>query len=1049
MKKITQLVLLLLICWSNFATAQPLTLQKNWWQPNGKVNAIAKHPTKDIVYIGGDFTSVSVGTPYATSLNTITNVPTFVNAAPNNTVYVSIKDGKGGWYLGGDFTSVGDSVRNRIAHINQFGEVTSLFSNYGLDSSVNALALSGDSLFIGGNFKQSSTGNVTNLVAYNVASNVPLNWKPQIGIVNALGILNNTLYVGGNFNAVASQTRYNACAFNLANLQILPWNGGVDICKPKKIITADNSIYFAGYGVIFKVNAQTGAVEWYKNLNIDLAGSINVTAICLTNNVLYWGGMYYNVSGQPSDIWIGKRNAINGNPISNVIPRIGGNAINEIVADTMSDLLYLAGNLNSFFNEPCSNVVTLKISDNTIGSIKPNVNGTVYSLHVLDNSLFLGGSFTSVGGVSRNHAAAYNINTGALTDWNPNIKGSTVNAIAVKDNQVIIGGNFNKVGTQVRNNLVSVDATDATVNPLLANTNHSVRALLLSNNTLYAAGDFTSMNDITREKLAAINLSNNTLTNWNPGANNTVTSLATYNGLIYAGGAFSGIGNKNRNYLAAIDNTGNAISWDANLNNGVNSLIIDNATLYAGGIFTSVGNESRSNLASFNLTNNTLNNWLCNTNGAVYAMAVQGNYLLLGGAFTSIANQNRYNIAAVNKTVSEQLTSWSPVVTGNKVACILTTDSMVFIGGDYRAIGGLNSPNFSVYSDKIFPTNTDFLTTDLQSLQVVEQGASLPIQVQSNTNWRVVSSASWLTSNITNSSNNQVITVTAQANLTPHIRSAYISISTGVVTKYVIVKQDANTTLLSFSSDTLWYKYAGGMQTVIINCNRTWSAHIADNWVVSNINSDSLTKVIEVTLAANSNKLRLSEITITAGLISKSIKIVQEGLDSALTISADTMWFDGLGGTQAVVVSSYQNWVVNSFDSWVATSRFSGIGTGTNQIIVEQNNTSLPRTAKLEWISDTIKRNLVIMQDGFVGITENKVNEFKLYPNPSTGNFTLENPSAQAIQVQVYDVLGKQYLDETMPAQSNQGFKMDAQPGVYFVKLSTQQSQQTIKLVVQ
>ena len=92
----------------------------------------------------------------------------------------------------------------------------------------------------------------------------------------------------------------------------------------------------------------------------------------------------------------------------------------------------------------------------------------------------------------------------------------------------------------------------------------------------------------------------------------------------------------------------------------------------------------------------------------------------------------------------------------------------------------------------------------------------------------------------------------------------------------------------------------------------------------------------------------------------------------------------------------------------------------------------------------------ILVQDGKTnGLAASKTSNVCLYPNPSTGNFTLENPSAQAIQVQVYDVLGKQYLDETMPAQSNQGFKMDAQPGVYFVKLSTPHSQQIIKLVVQ
>ena len=68
----------------------------------------------------------------------------------NNVINAVAADGFGGWYIGGDFTTVGGLARNRLAHITAAGTVDAWNPN--ADNSVWALAVSGSTVYVGGNF---------------------------------------------------------------------------------------------------------------------------------------------------------------------------------------------------------------------------------------------------------------------------------------------------------------------------------------------------------------------------------------------------------------------------------------------------------------------------------------------------------------------------------------------------------------------------------------------------------------------------------------------------------------------------------------------------------------------------------------------------------------------------------------------------------------------------------------------------------------------------------------------------------------------------------
>ena len=75
--------------------------------------------------------------------------------------------------------------------------------------------------------------------------------------------------------------------------------------------------------------------------------------------------------------------------------------------------------------------------------------------------MYLGGFFDTVGGVTRNRAAAVNTD-GTLTAWNPNTN-ATVNAIAVSGGTVYLGGKFTTVGGEIRSGLAAVNNTTGAI----------------------------------------------------------------------------------------------------------------------------------------------------------------------------------------------------------------------------------------------------------------------------------------------------------------------------------------------------------------------------------------------------------------------------------------------------------------------------------------------------------------------------------------------------------------------------------------------------------
>jgi hypothetical protein len=92
-------------------------------------------------------------------------------------------------------------------------------------------------------------------------------------------------------------------------------------------------------------------------------------------------------------------------------------------------------------------------------------------------------------------------------------------------------------------------------------------------------------------------------------------------------------------------------------------------------------------------------------------------------------------------------------------------------------------------------------------------------------------------------------------------------------------------------------------------------------------------------------------------------------------------------------------------------------------------------------------RNLVANFDDFLNVSDFESNSFYIYPNPSSYgqlNIEVDHLKNQKVSLQIYDIIGKQVLNQRPRVNSNGIIQVDASnlaSGVYFVKLNHNKKQ--------
>jgi hypothetical protein len=269
-------------------------------------------------------------------------------------------------------------------------------------------------------------------------------------------------------------------------------------------------------------------------------------------------------------------------------------------------------------------------------------NGVVRTVVYGGNGVvYVGGDFTAAvqGGqtIARNHAAAVDESTGRLLPWNPNVSG-VVRALTVDGSWVYVGGSFTKIGGHKHARVARVNATSGAVdnsfNPVV---NSAVKAVAVGGSTLYVGGKFTVANGQAYSNLAAFDTATGALrAAWHPQASDMVWSLQAANGWVYVGGQFKTMNGSTRGrYIASVDPTTGALQpgYSSPVTYRVLDLTVTSSTIYiaadgAGGHLRALGLNGQSR-------------WTSTADGAFESIAILGDTVYGGGHFGNVCTTAR------------------------------------------------------------------------------------------------------------------------------------------------------------------------------------------------------------------------------------------------------------------------------------------------------------------------------------------------------------------------------------------------------------------------
>ena len=105
-------LLLMVLSVANTGAQPASSARGDFWLPNGPIHALAQ--TNGILYLGGSFDYIgpNAGTGGTLDLFSGNRIPDFPKA--NGSINVAAVDGAGGWFVGGQFTTIGGQARSRL-----------------------------------------------------------------------------------------------------------------------------------------------------------------------------------------------------------------------------------------------------------------------------------------------------------------------------------------------------------------------------------------------------------------------------------------------------------------------------------------------------------------------------------------------------------------------------------------------------------------------------------------------------------------------------------------------------------------------------------------------------------------------------------------------------------------------------------------------------------------------------------------------------------------------------------------------------------------------
>jgi hypothetical protein len=410
-------------------------------------------------------------------------------------------------YVGGYFAQAYGAVADYLAKWNGTtwqGVGTGLGGLREAGSSVSGLLAVGTDLYVAGRFLSAGGSRADNIARWNgtawnsLGPNAP-NTLGFDSYVYALGIAGNTMYVGGAFRQAGGAAVEGIVRWNGSSWTSLHTGTNYADMRVQTIAISGSDVYVGGS--FFNANSVTAnnVAKWngttWSSLGTGTENGVDGTvyALAVSGSDVYVGGSFTQAGTTPASCiakWNGAAWTSLGTGSANGVSHPSYSVVQALAV--MGTDIYVGGQFNRAGALTVGNLA--RWNGTTWSSIGTGTNGTVYALAASGSGLYVGGGFSQIGGVAAKSIALWN-GTGWSSLGTGTANGVTgfIQALAVVGTDVYVGGRLTQAGGAPVLNLAKWNGT--AWSGLGTGANNTVSALAISGGRVYAGGTFTAVGD--------------------------------------------------------------------------------------------------------------------------------------------------------------------------------------------------------------------------------------------------------------------------------------------------------------------------------------------------------------------------------------------------------------------------------------------------------------------------------------------------------------------------------------------------------------------------
>ncbi len=500
--------------------------------------------------------------------------------------------------MGGSFANVAGQPRRNFAAVDTAsGALTdfqySATSIGGSTASVDALAISNATLFIGGRFNGPLSQNSLVALDLNNPGNLTPDFRPNMpsgSQVYALSVLGSTLYVGGNFPGTHFVDHANVLALDVqtgAASDLNPQPAG-DV---RAIAASGPRVYIGGtfLGAGPTVGKLVGLAKLRPDGTLDTGFHPDpgaVTGLAVHGSRLYVTGGFTGISGALRQ-GIAELSTTTGG-VTSWNPLIEPDGTGVDTAVTFGGRFYVGGSFYALNGQSRQEIAAFDLDSGELTGFSPFLDGAAERFAPSSAGLFVMGAFDRASGYVRRQLAEFDPVTGAVAPWDPGLAANEyANGLAVAGSTVYIAGTFDHLGGKPRHDFGAVDtATGAATSFAPTLDGYGAQDVAVLDGTVYVTGDFTVVNGEPRRYMAAFDVATGALKRWDPQIDNVPLRLIVENGKLYAAGGFISAGGKVTGPFAVLDTTPPDTTVGADGSFGSNEAGVSYECSVAGGAFT-------------------------------------------------------------------------------------------------------------------------------------------------------------------------------------------------------------------------------------------------------------------------------------------------------------------------------------------------------------------------------------------------------------------------------------------------------------------------------